>query len=447
ETSDAPGAEVEVERLAGIIAELSPQIVSLQGSLAKVEADLQAAESRSMEAESALASLQGIFSSKESELSAALSLCSQREAELASLRIAMGELQEQAENLTSQREEALTLIETLQDQVTFVQEKNEVLTIDLSEKAELAVKSEAQLSDALARIESVEVLLQAETLRSKTFLEQFEDWQVVYKLALEQIGCRNESLQKIGVALNKFKDSALPSFTKLTEEGAEDVDSNEIPRNDSELPLIGMADLAKLDLEGLSYIQTDLDSSPSSRLMGSSFAIGTAESGELKRYGEAVKEAYTRVAGVSEVLDIADWTLKAIDMVSELQRQHIDDLFIRFTENDLALFLPTRNPKAWAAFNVNSPHFFLSAESSKQFTTQIRNRDWILANIVSIDSRVASLADPVSNPFGLADGTNYFWCDVEPWEGMKEIILPPKASSSDSTRRGTSAGTEAAASD
>ncbi|KAJ3149620.1 oligomeric, coiled-coil, peripheral membrane protein [Geranomyces variabilis] len=46
--------------------------------------------------------------------------------------------------------------------------------------------------------------------------------------------------------------------------------------------------------------------------------------------------------------------------------------FRNFKTNDLALFLPTRNPKAWAAFNVNSPHYFLSPDSAKTFADRMK---------------------------------------------------------------------------
>jgi autophagy-related protein 11 len=31
-----------------------------------------------------------------------------------------------------------------------------------------------------------------------------------------------------------------------------------------------------------------------------------------------------------------------------------------FQVGDLALFLPTRNPNAWAAFNIDAPHYFMA---------------------------------------------------------------------------------------
>ncbi|KAI9351244.1 autophagy-related protein 11-domain-containing protein [Obelidium mucronatum] len=101
-------------------------------------------------------------------------------------------------------------------------------------------------------------------------------------------------------------------------------------------------------------------------------------------------------------LDIAGWsdavikschTWKEGIMTQSLRRAMVPDIkisFSRFKEGDLALFLPTRNPKAWAAFNVNAPHYFLSTASAEtHFSTQIKNKDWILAVITKIEERQA----------------------------------------------------------
>lgn len=56
--------------------------------------------------------------------------------------------------------------------------------------------------------------------------------------------------------------------------------------------------------------------------------------------------------------------------VVEEDKTHI--AFQNFAVEDLILFLPTRNPIAWAAFNVNAPHYFLSIQEHRNFQSQIR---------------------------------------------------------------------------
>ncbi|KAI9105226.1 hypothetical protein DFS34DRAFT_574450 [Phlyctochytrium arcticum] len=86
-----------------------------------------------------------------------------------------------------------------------------------------------------------------------------------------------------------------------------------------------------------------------------------------------------------------------------------------FKMNDLALFLPTRNPKAWAAFNVNAPHYFLSPEVGPAFAERMKNRDFILAYITDISEHVVEAGKPASNPFGLAGRTRFRLCGARGW--------------------------------
>ncbi|KAJ3007720.1 oligomeric, coiled-coil, peripheral membrane protein [Thoreauomyces humboldtii] len=90
--------------------------------------------------------------------------------------------------------------------------------------------------------------------------------------------------------------------------------------------------------------------------------------------------------------------------------------FRNFKINDLALFLPTRNPKAWAAFNVNAPHYFLSLESSKVYAERMKNRDYFLAHITSIQDHAVNPKDPTTNPFGLATSSRFRSCVARPME-------------------------------
>jgi hypothetical protein len=114
--------------------------------------------------------------------------------------------------------------------------------------------------------------------------------------------------------------------------------------------------------------------------------------------------------------------------------------FRNFKVDDLTLFLPTRNSisKPWAAFNINFPHYFLQMTPS--MSSQLRNREWIVARITSIteaivDKRLAaeaaatedesggtsssSSAVSAHNPFGLADGVKYYLLDATSWNGYQ----------------------------
>jgi hypothetical protein len=102
-----------------------------------------------------------------------------------------------------------------------------------------------------------------------------------------------------------------------------------------------------------------------------------------------------------------------------------------FKEGDLALFLPTRHPQAWAAFNVGSSHYFLHPDTATElFATQVKKRDWILGVIQKIsmfevgekrqdsaqrgEGKERNQGDDsnrnVYNPFGLATGSVFRLC-------------------------------------
>ncbi|KAI8817657.1 uncharacterized protein EV422DRAFT_508743 [Fimicolochytrium jonesii] len=94
--------------------------------------------------------------------------------------------------------------------------------------------------------------------------------------------------------------------------------------------------------------------------------------------------------------------------------------FRNFEINDLALFLPTKHPKAWAAFNVNAPHYFLAPEASGLFEDRIKSRDYILAYITGIQECMVNHRDPGSNPFGLASNSKFRFCLVRPYQKIEK---------------------------
>ncbi|TPX30381.1 hypothetical protein SmJEL517_g06033 [Synchytrium microbalum] len=92
--------------------------------------------------------------------------------------------------------------------------------------------------------------------------------------------------------------------------------------------------------------------------------------------------------------------------------------FQNFKIGDLALFLPTQNPKALCAFHVSAPHYFLSLESAEMLDVAHRAPSWILARLVSIRDMLVDSSNPSTNPFTLRDKSVFHLCDVVPWEGL-----------------------------
>lgn len=124
-------------------------------------------------------------------------------------------------------------------------------------------------------------------------------------------------------------------------------------------------------------------------------------------------------------------THSARDKTHRLQSEAHDKIAYRgFKEGDLALFLPTRDrAKAWAAFNVGAPHYFLREQDSHR----LQSRDWLLARISKVSTRTVDLAksigrvsthanaeadgdgdeeDEDDNPFDLSDGLRWYLIDA-----------------------------------
>ena len=81
----------------------------------------------------------------------------------------------------------------------------------------------------------------------------------------------------------------------------------------------------------------------------------------------------------------------ARDRTSSLSHDAHNKLALKdFKEGDLALFLPTRNASqgAWAAFNVNAPHYFLRETEAHR----LRQREWLVARITKVEERVVDLS-------------------------------------------------------
>ncbi|KAJ3142492.1 oligomeric, coiled-coil, peripheral membrane protein [Physocladia obscura] len=252
--------------------------------------------------------------------------------------------------------------------------------------------------------------------------EKVEDWAIVCKMSMECLLVRFETLGSVG--------SALAEMDMFLRKYIEDPTAVQIIADsaDQTHPLL-------LNQEELLKVQTTMNiSSSSSNSAGDENDLETSI--ESKMAILELRDTYFKIIGVIDSIDVVGWSENVINFArrwkesiitqnlrkSTVQGKKIS--YFGFKEGDLALFLPTRHPKAWAAFNVNAPHYFLSINSAEtSFSVQIGNRDWILGIIKEIESRKVveqpstENSVPLSsenNPFGLAVGTKYFWCNVVP---------------------------------
>lgn len=129
--------------------------------------------------------------------------------------------------------------------------------------------------------------------------------------------------------------------------------------------------------------------------------------------------------------------------------------FRNFGLGDLALFLPTRNNsgKPWAAFNINFPHFFLNFSGrpeNEQLKESLQNKEWIVARITKIESRIAASTklgevEVEGNPFQLAEGVKFYLLEVEGWNSANSNVATLSRRKSTSTALGNATSITAAA--
>ncbi|KAJ3192763.1 hypothetical protein HK101_005999 [Irineochytrium annulatum] len=435
----------EAERLAIMIADLNNEIDGLRATLA---------------AENNRYNVLGELLSTEQAL--------RRESEDAK-RLVSADLENAKEELQRVAKESQDSVAVQSKALDEERRRAELLEDELRALKSAVEKADGDLQEERLKLEHGEAKIETYQAKVRSFVEQLEDWQVVWRLAMEQVAARHEAITRIGTAIARFEGATgkvLASIggnapSKAVLDLARSVVADGVMDNDEAAGITAGLEPPPLELkasnlfDSQSFAHSEMDgSSPSSRIfssgngfpagVGTASAIGSSSEAEVANFAEVLKEAYSKVAGVKEAFDIGTWTGTVVEVVdgfrsrfealrdvllNELKEKSGKITFQRFQTHDLVLFLPTRNPKAWAAFNVNAPHYFLSTESSLRFPTQMKNRDWILANITSIDARVASgRQDPSRNPFGLAEGTRFFWCEVEDagYAGAKaETRQPP----------------------
>ncbi|KAJ3031068.1 UNVERIFIED_CONTAM: oligomeric, coiled-coil, peripheral membrane protein [Siphonaria sp. JEL0065] len=297
-------------------------------------------------------------------------------------------------------------------------------------------ESERSTSDAAARQKDVEISRLEDTCekfrvavgkeKGKVIKlkEKVEDWSVVCKMAMECLTQRFEALGNMGEALVEM-DVFVDRFVQETL-GLQATLSSLASQEENPLQL-KQSDLTSFKLS-LNQMSSSLSNSATGGGLDHDF------SAESKLPALELRETYLNMIHLIDSIDLGGWSdavirschnWKEVIMTQSLRRAMVRETkisFSNFREGDLALFLPTRNPKTWAAFNVNAPHYFLSISSADaHFPTQIKTKDWILGVITQIESRQAAKnpdekgpTQHEGNPFGLAVGSKYFWCTAVP---------------------------------
>ncbi|KAJ1536955.1 hypothetical protein HK096_005741, partial [Nowakowskiella sp. JEL0078] len=147
---------------------------------------------------------------------------------------------------------------------------------------------------------------------------------------------------------------------------------------------------------------------------------------EIERFSSGLYDALEKVARYGTFISEGKEIVEEIMDLKKKKQNHI--AFQDFKIDDLVLFLPTKNPEAYAAFNVESPHNFMSQTSFIRFQEKIEKRDWVLGRISQI-SEFVSVSSEISekNPFdGRLDATlPELELLAEPWRTIFLTLLVP----------------------
>ncbi|KAJ3281443.1 hypothetical protein HK104_011463 [Borealophlyctis nickersoniae] len=406
---DTEGSEVS-QSMESELVNLAAEVAGLQAQLASTRDQLTAAEAREAVIEADLRSANALLKRAEEDLASAKERLRVRDGDVASAQERVKSLESDLETTrqslsaaTTNAAALTTEIETLKKTVSESETRREAAERLAKDESASAASSRDHIAELDRTIADV-------TARLATAQEQLEDWHIVSRLALEQLVIYRDAVVRVGREVCG-DESGIPDVVAGTEGGVEGGAGYETGGSETEESADGVAKLAEVlrDVYG--------------KVVGVGAAVDVAE------VVERVLEKWRgRDAGVGKGND--DGPRADADKIT----------YTNFQVDDLALFLPTRNPKAWAAFNVNAPHYFLSPAANAEFATEMRNRDWILAFITAIDERTADPAAPGSNPFGLAKGTKFRLCGARRWDGGGSEIRGAGRASESSEGGGGEAG-------
>ncbi|KAJ3411326.1 hypothetical protein HDV05_002390 [Chytridiales sp. JEL 0842] len=462
----------KVEELSGLVDELQAKLDSKSDALLKAESTVEELtrervnlEERLKELEAMVESINAEWKSKESQW------ISKHQSQLDDLQASHNRQLESFEQEWKQKLDALesTLAANAKAQLEDLQSQHN--------HEKLQWESTIQQT----RTEMKNKSKQKAKARMQKWKEEIEDWRIVCGLAVEQLKDRHNAL----VSLSETWKSILDQQNGLVEAGirpatslfmAKEADGSVFEplqplhaTSNSQDPSSDSALLSPSTTSSLFEDDTTYTSHHHSLLTASSSSSSSSEAEDDDEQHQQAPTTTTTTSMKPTLHQTYHATLLPPSpplntwlqsFKASLLSQHPSPLskitFQSFSPPCLALFLPTRHPQAWAAFNVNSPHYFLSLKSLKStFDKERRGRDWVLGVIEGLERRVVPLSSSSSslsltgsegsglgndkkgekkeeggeeegledeegglNPFGLKAGSVWYVCKTRRWEGM-----------------------------
>ncbi|KAJ3270043.1 hypothetical protein HDV01_000591 [Terramyces sp. JEL0728] len=369
---------IHADNLRQIMRKVEDDVISQMALLASYKASLSDSVGASNEAQTVaneivtllqkINDLEGQLRENEVELTRVQAHEAVLEAECNSVNIL---LEKKSEIESNQKQEIETLsneIESQKQNIEAVQAKVNTLETNLLEaqtnSSDLEKKLQEQHSKILnnPQVNALQTMVHEKDSKLIAYKNALEDWAIVARLCIEQFEIQYSQWNILDAILKTPSNSFRLKFSDLL-----DVDIESFPE-DLDQYLGAMSSLMKSIYDKSMQISS---TSPVNIVA------------ELKdSYNHFKTEIYRRIS------------------------------FQRFQPNDLCLFVPTKNPKVWAAFHVDSPNYFLDLNSHSGFQSRYKKREWILAFVIKIDTHTANDSD---DKFGLTKGTRYFVCEGKPW--------------------------------
>ncbi|KAJ8322990.1 oligomeric, coiled-coil, peripheral membrane protein [Batrachochytrium dendrobatidis] len=366
------------------------------------ENDLTVAQAHEAVLEADLESLKVLYERAEGHVAAAKVQRNEHQAQQEKNALELKRLQDLQE---SQIEQHRTSEVVLQKQIEQIKKELEQTQADSMADIESQKQAHTKAIEQM-RLDMQQDLSQRELSRLafsqvQQMREQIEDWNIVCRLSLQHLtGCLDALVRLVQHTLSEDVVYAL-------------IRNNGLTGSTENCCLSKLSDTFSISDAGAHYDDTK---SLIEGFGNDDDALG-GMSKFIEHYDLLLRELYSKVVSAGAYLDVSDSVDRIEKRWSDLTGQaSFRVAFQNFKINDLVLFLPTRNPAAWTAFNVNTPHFFLDIQPNSVFADRIQQRGWILAYITGITDKTATdISLSPTNPFGLAEETRYHICQATPY--------------------------------
>ena len=373
-----------------------------------------------------LTDLQGLLRKEQSTAHDLRQALSTEKGRFQSLHEELDDHRSELANLRARFADDSTGPDALKSRLAAEEHKVERLHLDLASARSMADQSEQELSNLREQIASLESVHNAASAQLQGRGERAS--QVTLHL-FSLVDRLKRVLENIGYSVLRQDDTMIvqrvPRASNMA--ASTTADASQPPSAVTPAPLLSTPDLAPP-----TYLHWALAADAEAEHDDFNAFMHETQAFDLDVFAESV------VKRVKDMEHIArKWQREARSYREKVHRAQQDAqqriAFRGFRTGDLALFLPTRNQtpaRAWAAFNVGAPHYFLREQEGHR----LKAREFLLARIANVEERVVDLGQGLStspstrgparvrsgddaavdehNPFGLSDGLRWYLLDA-----------------------------------